>query len=66
MQQQRSVQAAECNKIHQLEQWFFLFSAEGNEMQQLFYICSILLHLSMVRLGLKEIFTIFLHFTSFY
>ena len=27
MQQQKSEQPAQCNKIHQLEQWFFLFSA---------------------------------------
>ena len=34
MQQEKSVQAAQCNKIHQLEQWFFCSLAEGNKTQQ--------------------------------
>ena len=40
MQQQKSVQAAQSNKIHQLEQLVLLFSAEGNKT---FDFCRILL-----------------------
>ena len=30
MQQQKSVQPAECNKIHQMKQWFFCSLLRGN------------------------------------
>ena len=48
MQQQKRVQAAQY-KIHKLEQWFPLFSAEGNKMKQLHHLA-----LSAVRYGASK------------
>ena len=58
MQQQKSVQHAQCNKIHQL-QWLFFCSfvlCRGKQDETTFCICCILLHWAWLQLNVTRMY----------